>query len=410
MEIPAANLKPSDPPGQAPIPRQTPPVSPRRDAIVLTVCFLVCALHFSDVLTTLVIGLMTVTAYQVFYRRNRKVVALVVSVILSFLALSYFGNIVVRRAIAMTNTTDVDHRNKPSKERGINAEGFRCTADASDFTSETFNILCFGDSFTFGFLLERADQAYPQVLERMIADTHPARRVRMVNCGWVSCSPLIANRALKEHAAKYKPSLIIYALDMTDFQDDLRYAYCDRNDTFNVSSVEFLVDRIGVADEYYQLKNRWQLTRYWDRLRGEASLVPREKFFIAGQPLELSRPYLGEIETNLREMGRFCRDDLRVPFALFFYPRHFQLDARESPGDRDSHFYKVLGPYVFEPFRWFEEFRRTAGFPCYSLLSDFQRDKTFPKFFKDDPHWNPAGHRIAAAAFLRVLKKEGLIP
>src|ERR1043166_2999971 len=293
------------PPSAAPPP--APPADPiksnhsrpaglrRRDGIALAVCFLVSALLFSGVTTTLVIGVMTVAAYQVFYRRNRKIIALVTSVLLSLAGLSVFGNIIVRRYVAATNNIDVDHRNKPNAALGINAEGFRCTANASDFTAETYNILCFGDSFTYGLGMNPED-AFPQVLEKLIGESHPARQVRVVNCGWITCSPLLAKRALFEHGAKYKPSLVTYELDMTDFQDDLRYEYSDNRDTIDVSAVGFLAERIGLANPYAELRNRWALSRYWSKLRGQSVLVPYEKFFVATQPLESSRPYLKEIE------------------------------------------------------------------------------------------------------------------
>lgn len=383
------------------------PGSAKRDGAALVICFLLCALHFSDVVTTLVIGLMTAAAYQVFYRRNRKVILLIVSVILSLLALSYFGKIVIRRAVAVTNQVDVDHRTKPNKAKGINADGFRCAFEAQDFTTDTFNILCLGDSFTYGWLGAQAEDAYPQVLERMIAESHPARQVRTVNCGWVSCSPLLAKRALVDYGKKYKPSLVTYGLDMTDFQDDLRYAYCDRDDIFDVSPVEFVLDRAGLSEEYGQLRRRWELARYWQDYIGQDILVPYDKFFIVNQPLEKSRPFLGEIELNLQEINRYCREELKVPFVLIVFPRSFQLNDKECPKDKEARFYTVLGPYVFEPFRWLDEFKTRVGFPCYSLLEDFKQNKVFPICFENDAHWNPAGHRVAAEAILKVLRREG---
>ena len=37
------------------------------------------------------------------------------------------------------------------------------------------------------------------------------------------------------------------------------------------------------------------------------------------------------------------------------------------------------------------------------LLEDFLSTDVFPTCFRDDPHWNPAGHRVAAEAIVEKL-------
>jgi len=379
----------------------------KREAIALSVCYLLCALHFSDVATTLVIGVMTACAYQVFYKRNRKVIAVVLSAILSLLAFSFFGKIVIRRAIAITNETDVDHRMKPDKAKGINPDGLRCAYEAGDFTRDTFNIIFLGDSFTYGQGLEQPDTAFPQAVERLVGETHPARRVRTINFGWVTSSPLLSLRLLLDVGAKYKPSLVILALDITDFHDDIRYAYCDREDVLDVSPIEFVLARTGLGDAYGQLKQRWEWARHWQRLVGENILVPADHYFIVNQPLDASRPFLGDVESNIRAIARYCNRELQAPFILVLLPRYIQTSDKECLHDNDRRRYTVFGRYVNEPERWLSEFRQRVNFPCHSLLEDFKAATAFPLCFDTDPHWTPLGHQVAAQGILRILRQEG---
>lgn len=402
---------PDTPPPNAEV---KPPIAPvaglrRRDWLALAAVYLLCGLHFSDVATTVLIGLMTILVYQCIYRRNRKAILLVVSVVLSFIAFSYAGKFVIRRAIAITNQTDVDHRMKPNKAAGINADGLRCPVEASDFSADTFNIIFLGDSFTYGFKLAAGERPFPELVESQIAAANPVKRIRCVNFGWTSSSPLLSARLLRDFGSKYMPGLVVLTVDMTDFHDDLRYAYGDREDVFEVSPGEFVLDRVGLGDAYAQLRRRWMASEYWSRLLGREVIAPYDKYFIVNQSLEQSRPFLGEIETNLIDIGRYCKETLKVPFVVVLIPRHYQYTDVECPQDNETRFYRRGGPYLMEAFRWLDDFRTRVPFPCYSLLDDFKTSTEHPHCFVDDPHWNQLGHTIAARGMMRVLRKEGYV-
>ena len=60
--------------------------------------------------------------------------------------------------------------------------------------------------------------------------------------------------------------------------------------------------------------------------------------------------------------------------------------------------YRNFGPYIHEPFRYFESVRDEVSYPIYSLLDDFRNTDVFPTCFDRDPHWLPAGARVAAEA------------
>jgi hypothetical protein len=379
----------------------------RTDAIAAVICFLLAAALFTNLLVTLVVGLLAAAFYHAVYRRNRKVIALLVSLAASYLALEYFGGIVIRRHIARTHHVDLDHRMKANPAAGINSDGIRCPVEASDFTADTYNIIFLGDSFTYGERLANGRDSFPAQLEALCRLNYPAEKIRAVNFAWVSSSPLLSARLLKDIGLKYKPQLVVYCLDMTDFHDDLRYLVGAQY--IGVSPTAFLLARAGLAAELSELKKRWNFPEIWARLTGQAAVVPGDRFFVVNRPLGESIEYMQATENNLRAIDAFCREQLHAKFVLVMLPRGFQYSDKEGRRSWEAYAYAPLGPYVHEPFKWLKSFGSRSGIPCYSLLEDFQNSGVFPTCFDDDPHWTKDGHAIAARGMLRIFESEGVL-
>ena len=85
-------------------------------------------------------------------------------------------------------------------------------------------------------------------------------------------------------------------------------------------------------------------------------------------------------------------------------PRAHQYSARESPRNWEEREYTRLGPHCREPFRYFDELRPRVAYPVVSLLPDFEGSEAFPLYLEADPHWNAAGHRLAAEAIVRAVR------
>ena len=166
----------------------------RTDVIAAVVCFLLAAALFTSVLVTLVVGLLAAALYYAIYRRNRKVILLLVSLAVSYLALEYFGGIVIRRHIARTHHVDLDHRMKANPAAGINSDGIRCPVEASDFTADTFNIIFLGDSFTFGSYVND-EVTYPAFLQRLLPETE------VINAGREGLTSLVEKPQCDDGAA-----------------------------------------------------------------------------------------------------------------------------------------------------------------------------------------------------------------
>jgi hypothetical protein len=114
--------------------------------------------------------------------------------------------------------------------------------------------------------------------------------------------------------------------------------------------------------------------------------------------------------TNLATLDGFVRDALGARMALVIYPRAYQYSLREAPESWEAHRYEALGPWVREPFRYFEDNRDRLPYPVLSALGAFEESDEFPLFQNDDPHWNAAGARLMARTVARWTAEQGLIP
>ena len=296
---------------------------------------------------------------------------------------------------------DVDHRPPPS-HRGIgtNADGLRVPFERDEVSGASFNLLFAGDSYTFGFRVE-ADEAFPALVQGMLASRRPDLDPRAVNLGWTSSSPLLGLRLLEDVGDGYHPDLLIYCLDMTDFHDDIKY-----DNMLRRRGIYRWYDKIPITLRLF--KRLWP-SAFEALYRHSNDNLPEERFFHSEQPLAASRPFLEPALENLRRLEAWA-GGRGIPFVVVVFPRSYQYSSRESPRNREAEFYTVLGSYSLEPFRFFEELGARERFPIVSLLGAFQETDVFPTCFEDDPHWNAAGHRVAADAIVTALAAGGFLP
>jgi hypothetical protein len=329
-----------------------------------------------------------------------------------------FRALVISR-VAASYSLDVDHRPWPDGKE-INEHGARFRGAAADLADDDFVILFLGDSFTFGWNLPY-EQSYPYRFEAIAAEAGCDARVRVVNFGWTSSSPLLSLRLLRQVGYAYRPDLVVYSLDMTDFHDDLRYERALREQGDLDVGVAALGERL-VATELPRLSGVLELLRpVTTRLRAsrderaellEGLAIParHERYFITARPLDETRPAIElGVMRNLAEMHAFTQDVLGGDLALVVYPRAYQYSRRESPRNWERG-YEVLGPHVREPFRYFSEIAPQLPYPVIDLLPDFEGSDTFPLFFANDPHWSPQGAELAAHVVFERLVGVGMVP
>ena len=289
---------------------------------------------------------------------------------------------------------DVDHR-FPGHNPGLgtNGDGLRMASEATDFDAAGENLIFLGDSFTFGLKVD-AEEAFPTVTGNLLRERLGRDDIEVANFGWPSSSPLLARRQLEDIGARYHPDLVVFALDMTDFHDDLMY--------------QRMIDKRGLYWWYDKIPITLRLLEkrapaLFDRIYASATAgLPEQRFFACEQPLDETRALLEPVAANLERVATVARA-MGADFVVLLLPRSFQYSAKESPDNWEADEYTVLGPYSREPFRYFESIESRLSFPVLSLLPAFETTDVFPTCELDDPHWNPAGHRVAAAAIADFL-------
>ncbi len=284
--------------------------------------------------------------------------------------------------------------------RGWNADGLRQIREPEEYVEAEFNIVFLGDSFTMGLGLDRPhEEAFPHLAEAGLRALRPAAKVRTANFAWVDASPLLSLRRLRALGATYHPDLVVLCVDMSDPYDDIEW----RN----------LIERRGLCAWYDRLPLAIGLLRlYLPALHRRLydlttdGNLPLHRTFHSEMPFAESEPFLAELRSNIEALAT-AAGDLDAGFCVLVLPRWYQFDERECPEDPDMLFphsrHTVLGPYSVELFGWFEAWSESANFPIGSLLTDFRATEVFPTCFPDDPHWNAAGHRVAADAIVRKL-------
>lgn len=295
---------------------------------------------------------------------------------------------------------DPDHRMTRQYHPNVNTDGIRSEREASSFRADDFNVLFLGDSFTYGWRV-MSGKTLPAQFEKQ---AHQAgyTALHSVNFGWVSSSPYLSERLLREKGAKYQPDLVVLILDMTDIFDDRLYRnISERRHAFAVGQyVPAITQLLSLTNQSFW-QSEW-LAQHWFGVKGR-------HYFIVEHPLEETRPEFDQLMTNVDAIHAYCRDVLHVPFALFVMPRHFQFDTRLSPDNWEKQQYPLEGPYLLEPFRYFEEAARQRTYPIVSLLDDFRNAQGAQVTFPDDPHLNETGNAVAASAVLRHLSARGLL-
>jgi hypothetical protein len=297
---------------------------------------------------------------------------------------------------------DPDHRMKPGGGRvELNPDNIRCIHDAGYFRPDDLNFIFLGDSFIFGsgLLYERT---IPSQFERIARLNHPDKNINVANFGWISSCPLLSLRLLKDIGAKYHPKFVVLCVDMTDFQDEMVY-----KNLIEKPGIYRLIDCLPTTflGIMIGLRKAGVSEQTWERLYG----YPSNKFFMTSRPLAETRKYFTGIQRSIDATNDFCKSQLKAPFILIILPRNFQYSAHESPDclEKSRYRYENLGPYVLEPFKYFEEIRAKVNYPVFSLLPYFQKTTVSPTCFKEDPHWNANGARVAAEAIYDCCLKCG---
>ena len=346
----------------------------------------------------------------------KAAMAALTCVALYFLVVGPVVRTVVRARVERLQVLNLEHRLKPHGQPDINADGVRLKGESDQLRQEDFNIIFLGDSFTYGWRLEY-EETFTSQLEKIAGASACKQKVRAINFGWPGASPIVALRLLRQVGAAYKPDLVVYNLDMTDFRDDLLYEDSLEKKGWQLSpdvpTLLWQMVRYSLHEAYGDNGVADRLQAAVRRDAGKPSArpgVPGERFFPLLYPLKDTQAKMERGTMKyLEQLRALSKETLKVPMAMVVFPRACQYSKTEAPRNWE-HDCPVLGEYVKEPNRYLASNKEKLGFPVIDLLPEFEASKIFPLYLEDDPHWTPAGARLAASTAARRLMAEGLIP
>lgn len=347
-------------------------------------------------------------------RSWNKLLLLLAGLALAITGLALVGPALVQRFAMPLYNLDLDHRPKPAAGR-FNQDGVAPDQPPESYQDRELVIVFLGDSFTQGYELEDPLGGFPFLVEQLLRQRHPDQSVRVANFGWVSSSPILQARQLRDIGARYHPDIVVQCLDMTDFANDLRYA-----EELEAKGLDSSIDIsiFEAADIWFSWTLGLADIRAWlrDRLafpppapttaQPDAALEP---FFPMLRPLEQSRGFMDFTWSQLLATRDISRD-LGARYALVVLPRYQQFAPSQCPGDWEGpESIPASSPHLREPFRYIDERSGEADFPVWPLLDAFTRAATQPLVFDHDPHYNPAGHQVAAQEIAAQLEVSGLL-
>ncbi len=267
-------------------------------------------------------------------------------------------------------------------------------------------IYCIGDSFTYGLGVD-PDQAYPKVLERLLASPDGATRPRVVNHGLPG---------LSSSNAVYGVARLIEAGDASLI---LVMAGWNANDTDFARHREARHEGIGWGvraenllehSRVYCLAKQLVTHRSRTVVLGDIKLVPQ------APEMELYdfRGYQEIARSNLEKIARLGQE-FRVPVVFLNYPYR---DLPPNPYSKNEYYHVVYGRTPISPEDYIVADRgadeiavhavvrdvgRRFGVPVIDLHEAFVRSGRSDLFQDDWHHPTAVGHEIIAQAILDAI-------
>lgn len=332
--------------------------------------------------------------------------------------------------------------------------------------ADTYRILVLGDSFVEGYGVESKDR-FTDLLEKKLNDTYPFN-IEVINAGVSSYSPVLELEFLKMNFEKVNPDLILVALDLTDFKDEIGYYNFlnekssgnftkeskverveDNKNLDNKSTGEY-VKAVGLINtkqediQKYKAQSRWQINESISPTMRIKMLFRKSKLYvlITNEIKHLmNKPYLsygspplieGDVETDLfavvrenidptvygslwilpkksfSDIALFAREK-GSSVAFFTYPHGMQVDGKQWSRGRLTRGFRRGFVYSSRSLDDFVLFGRELDVPSVSLLSDFVKNKGEVMYLKYDGHFNKLGHMVAAEGLFNFLVSSNLI-
>jgi hypothetical protein len=301
-------------------------------------------------------------------------------------------------------------------EYAINSAGLR-DYEYVPTTADEFRIVMLGDSFTEGGGVP-VESCFVKIVEyRLNAEFGHSRRFTVFNFGIPSYSPILEYLLLKEKALSLHPNLVVLNFDMTDVQDDFMYG----------QDADF--DSLGVPIAVHPSIPSYGFVRFFPRGIVQTSLHEHSYLFsllsvwvnglkpaqqirsgditsgVYSHTLDSSdapwRRYFDQSESYIHVSWSLCSKH-HIPFVLTVYPTGHQVSDLEWVIGRSRFGLGLIVPQS-AIFKSLAIFARRDSIPFLDMTPAFRERSNGRLYFRQDRHWTPSGHQVAADTLTQFL-------
>jgi hypothetical protein len=298
-----------------------------------------------------------------------------------------------------------------------NNRGFRDIAHDYDKKAGTYRIVGIGDSFLFGWGVEK-EETVLSLLPSILGPEATGKELETVNLGIPGHNITQYREMLESEAPKYSPDMVILFFYMNDWKEGSGYDFkgirsdgeqLTINNEFSLKSIRSALLPIRVF-----MKRHSQL---YILIRDRLNIVLKKKRLMAIPEIEdfrinpnFSDKYRYTFDTILG-MRSFCADKLHCKFIVCLIPEAVQV--RQSLREIVCKAYGIsAGDYDWlQPQKAMSKFCAGNGIYLFDLTEDIARaEKSTACYFTSvDVHWNRTGHALAADRISAFIKKNGMV-
>jgi hypothetical protein len=306
-----------------------------------------------------------------------------------------------------------------------NEDGMRTDYSREEFLKFGTRVLVMGDSFVWGMGV-RQEHMLARVMEKRLREQLGSDDVAVITGANISYSPLLLERRYLEVYRRYRPTAVLLVLDASDIGDDIMYRresddgrgthwdFPDERPSPYLAAYQLarpFLEWIGdnLAYPYYTFIHSGTFNYdYYDfelEVEGQAE---KNRFFIYRHPLEATRQWFDSTLANVDAIADSVRSD-GAGFTLVVAPRYNHWSDRECPDNWEVKQYKygIDDPYESAYLDYFREAAGRVDYDVVPLLPAFEKAQEFPLVFRNDPHWNDAGHALVGRALADYLAGSG---
>lgn len=328
-----------------------------------------------------------------------------------------------------------DHGEFSTRVR-INSQGLRDVEHRYTKPPGTYRILVLGDSYMEA-LQVKLEEIFPRLLEAHLAAS-AAKPVEVINTGVSAWGTDNEYLFFRREGYRYQPDLVLLVFTTCN---DIRENYEPYNRMVvgaNLGKPNFTVNGAGLLEQHNGEPPSppvpwWREHMYVGQFLyvqlGGRLVLPGTKQVGIPPPKDPKAPW---IPPNMFVYNPEYRQEVEEAWRV---TRALILAIRDEATAHKAKFAVVVhnGPWVYYEDRWdfmfmrdsnaratwdrrkpdrlASEFLSAEHIPFVNLFDAFDAAKNQgPLFFHVDPHWTPAGHRVAAQTVAEFLIREGLAP